>query len=117
MISNKGNDANESGKNMFSVSMAAVHAVEHALVSDATGDGAGKGETSSGLDLSLVPRELSGGCSINIGDLEARDLAVSILFCVNGVGGTSCNNFSHFAFKKKKIDSCRLHGETNVRLR
>lgn len=115
MIPNKGNDANESETNIFSVSMAAVHAVEHALISDATGDGAGKGETSSGLDLSQVPRKQDGGCSIDIGDLEARDLAVSMLFCGKGVGGTSCNNFSHFAIEK--IGSCRLHGETNLRLK
>lgn len=86
---NKGTDANESERTIFSASMAAVHAVEHALISDTGSDGAGKGEgTSSGLDLSRVPREEGGGCSIKIGELEARDLAVSAVLCDKCVRGT-----------------------------
>ena len=113
-IPNMGNDANESEKNIFSVSMAAVHAVEHALVSDAPGDGAGKGETSSVLDLSHVPREQGSGCFINIGDLEARDLAVRVVFCGRGVVEQVA--VISDTLHSKNLGSCRLLGETNLRL-
>jgi len=116
---NKETDAIESDRNIFSASRAAVHAVEHALISDASGAGVGKGgETSSGVDLSRVPRKEGGGCSINIGELEARDLAVSAVLCGQNVRGTiMIIAIISRTLHSKTRGSSRLHDESNVQLK